>query len=464
MGTAGLAVGSLIRPSYAQNAAGKRLNIAQIGALGKGESDMKNVAKDHNIVALVDVDSARLDTAAKSLAKEYEKVGRTDAKAPALYADFRKMFDEMGKDIDAVIISTPDHTHFVAAMWAVKNKKHVCVQKPLCNTLGELRDLHKAAKEAGVVTQMGNQGRTMEGQRLVKEWIEQGAIGKLQEIRLWTNRPIWPQGPLTKKVATCPPNLNWDLWLSSEVEEPYFEFEVPEGANAGRGKSVHPFNWRGWWQYGSGALGDMGCHVMDATFNLLGRQVPMRVDVKSGPVTELNAPMWTELYYDFAASEHFPAMKVSWHDGSRDGKPNKPERDERVPVEAFNKASSGMMFIGTEGVVFEGEAYCANPVIYPDARFADVKKQMMNGGIKKTEERSPTPGNPQLEWAHCIVNGGTPSSNFDYAAPLAEFVLLGNVAIRDGGLIEWDPKGFSIANIASARRYLKRPAYRKGWL
>lgn len=461
MGTAGLAVGSLIRPTYAQNGAGKRLNIAQIGAMGKGESDMRNVAKEHNIVALVDVDSGRLDAAAKSLAKGYEQAGRTDTKAPALYADFRKMFDEMSKDIDAVIISTPDHTHYVAAMWAVKNKKHICVQKPLCNTIMEVRQLHKAAKDAGVVTQMGNQGRTMEGQRLAKEWVEQGAIGKLQEIHLWTNRPIWPQGPLTKQIATCPPNLNWDLWLSSEVEEPYFEFGVPGGDKKA---SVHPFNWRGWWQYGSGALGDMGCHVMDATFNILGQRVPPRVKVDSGPVSELNAPVWTNLNFYFPANERYPAIKVTWHDGSRDGKPNKPERDPRVPEDVFNKASSGMMLVGSEGVIFEGEAYCEKPVIYPEARFADVKKQMENGQLKKTEARSPRPGNPQAEWAHCIVNGGTPSSNFDYSAPLAEFVLLGNVAVRDGGEIEWDQKTASIANIASARRYLSRPAYRKGWM
>ena len=454
LGTAGLAAGSLVRPTYAQDA-GKRLNIAQIGALGKGESDMRNVAKEHNIVALVDVDSARLDKASMSLAKAYEQAGRTDTKSPKLYADYRKMFDEMSKDIDAVIVSTPDHTHYVAAMMAIKNKKHVCVQKPLCNTIMEVRQLHKAAKEAGVVTQMGNQGRTMEGQRLVKEWIEQGAIGNLQEIRLWTNRPIWPQGPLTKQVIEAPSTLNWDLWLSSEADEPYYEFDVPGGN--GR-KSVHPFNWRGWWQFGSGALGDMGCHVMDATFNVLGQRVPPRIKVDSSPISELNAPVWTNLSFYFPANDKYPAIKVTWNDGSKDGKPNKPVRDERVPEAAFNKAQSGMMFIGSDGVIFEGEAYCEKPVIYPDARFAVGK-----GNIQHTPARSPRPGHPQADVAHCIVNGGTPSSNFDYAAPLAEFVLLGNVAVRDGGEIEWDVKTASIANIGSARRYLSRPAYRKGW-
>lgn len=463
IGSAGLAAGSLVRPTWSQRA-GKRLNIAVIGALGKGQSDTRNVAADHNIVALVDADSARLESAAKALDKFHSEAGRPSGPAPKLYTDFRKLFDEMANGVDAVIVSTPDHSHFTAAMWAVKHKKHVCVQKPLCNTIDEVRVLHKAAKDAGIVTQMGNQGRTMEGQRLAKEWIEQGAIGKLQEVRLWTNRPIWPQGPLGKKVAACPETLNWDAWLSSEVQEPYFTFEAPPGVNTRRGNAVHPFNWRGWWQYGCGALGDMGCHIMDATFSILGRRVPDRVEVESGPISELNAPLWSNLVYHFAATDRFPALKVTWSDGSRDGAPNKPQRDERVPEAAFNKASSGMMFVGTDGVVFEGEAYCNSPRIYPEERYADVKQLMERGKIRKTEERSPKPGNPQLEWAHCIVNGGAPSSNFDYAAPLCEFVLLGNLAVRAGQTIEWDAERGVVRNVESANRFLKRPAYRSGWV
>ncbi|MCX6902741.1 MAG: Gfo/Idh/MocA family oxidoreductase, partial [Verrucomicrobia bacterium] len=262
-----------------------------------GQSDTRGVDNDHNIVALVDVDSKRLDNAAKGLKK-----ARPSAKAPRLYADFRKMFDEMAKDIDAVIVSTPDHTHFVAAQWAIRHKKHVCVQKPLCNTLWEVRELHRAAQAAGVTTQMGNQGRTTEGHRLAKEWIEQGVIGTLKQVRLWTNRPIWPQSPMAKKASDCPPNLQWDLWLTSEPSEPYFEFDVPAGQNSKRGNSVHPFNWRGWWQFGSGALGDMGCHIMDATFNVLGRRLPEKIEVESSPVSDLNAPAWSRLVYHFAAA------------------------------------------------------------------------------------------------------------------------------------------------------------------
>jgi predicted dehydrogenase len=435
-----------------------------IGANGKGSSDTKGVALDHNIVALVDVDSKRLEKAGNDLAKIYTDAKRDVPQAPKLFTDYRKMFDEMSKDIDGVIVSTPDHTHFAAAMWAIKHKKHVCVQKPLCNTIWEIRELHKAAKAAGVVTQMGNQGRTMEGQRNTKEWIEQGGIGTLKEIRLWTNRPIWPQGPLAKVAAQCPENLNWDAWLGVEPEEPYFEFDVPPGQDGKRGKSVHPFTWRGWWQFGSGALGDMGCHVMDATFNILGRRIPEKIEVESGEVTALNAPVWSKLVYHFPKSDKFPALKVTWNDGKLpDGKMNKPERDERVPEEAFNKATSGMMFVGTDGVVYEGDAYCEHAVIFPDERYNDVKKAVQDGKIKKTEARSPKPGNPQAEWAHFIVNGGTPSSNFDYSAPLTEFVSLGNLAIRSGKTIQWDAKAMKVTNVPEANKFIKRPSYRKAW-
>ena len=468
--SAGIAAATALGPNLllrGQDAAGKRLNIAVIGALGKGQVDTGKVALEHNIVALVDIDSKRLESAAKALQKKYTDAKQEGRQAPKLYTDFRKMFDEMSNGIDAVIVSTPDHTHYVAATWALKHGKHVCVQKPLCNTIGEIRELHRAAKAAGVMTQMGNQGRTMDGQRLAKEWIDQGAIGTLKEIRLWTNRPLWPQGPLTKKLVECPPNVNWDLWLSSEPGEPYFEFEVPAGAavQAKRGNGIHPWNWRGWWQFGSGALGDMGCHIMDATFSILGQQIPEKIEVKSGLVTDLNAPLWSTLGYHFAASGTHQALTVSWHDGALDdGRPNKPERDERIPLPIFDKAGSGMMFIGTDGVVFEPDAYCANPVIYPDERFAEVKRSMELGKIKQTERRSPMPDNPQGEWAQAIVMGGTTSSNFDYAAPLAEFVSLGNLAIRSGQTIQWDAKAMKVTNLEGANRFVKRGSYRAGWV
>lgn len=468
--TAGLAASAFAGPNLllrGQDTAGKRLNLAIIGANGKGQSDTQAVTLDHNIVALVDVDLKRLDEAGKKNEDHHLKSGKNAPKAPKLYQDYRKMFDEMSNEIDGVIISTPDHTHYVAAMHAIKHKKHVCVQKPLCNYINEVRELHRAAKEAGVVTQMGNQGRTMEGQRLAKEWIEQGAIGTLKEIRLWTNRPIWPQGPLAKKAAECPSNLDWNLWLASEADEPYFEFVLPEGmVNKRSGNSIHPFAWRGWWQFGSGALGDMGCHIMDATFSVLGQLIPEKIDAVSSPISGTCAPVWSDLVYHMPAGKH-PALKVSWNDGSKDGVPNKPEISPHMTSDlakkAFEKASSGMMFIGTEATVFEGEAYCSSPVIYNEERYTQVRLDTKAGKITKTETRSVMPNNPQGEWAHHIVHGGSPSSNFDYSCPLTEFVLLGNLAVRAQQTVQWDKENMKVPNADSANQYVTRPAYRSGW-
>ena len=465
--SASLAAGAFTGPNLllkGQNAAGKKLNLAQIGANGKGLADTGMVTLTHNIVAMVDVDQKRLEEAAQKRETHHRDSGEGTPPAPKLYKDFRKMFDEMSNEIDGVIVSTPDHTHYIAAMWALKHKKHVCVQKPLCNYISEVRNLHKAAKEAGVVTQMGNQGRTMEGQRMAKEWIEQGVIGTLKEIRLWTNRPIWPQGPIKKKLIDAPEGFDWDGWLSCEPLEPHFDLDLtPEDTKKNkRGTSVHPFNWRGWWQFGSGALGDMGCHIMDATFSILGQLIPEKIEVQSGEISDLNAPMWSSLVYHMPAGKH-PALKVTWQDGIKDGQPNKPERHPDIPEDTFKKASSGMMFIGTDGCIFEGDAYCASPAVYPLDKFTQVRLDMKAGKIKKTETRSVMPNNPQGEWAHHIVNGGLPGSNFDYSAPLTEFVLLGNLAVRSQQMVQWDKSAMKVSNIEAANKFVARPSYREGY-
>ncbi len=452
--SANIAGGAFFAPNILRSQSGEspnnKLRIACIGIDGKGSSDSGAAADGNDIVAIVDVDTDRL-------AKAQKRFPGAEA-----FTDFRKMFEKMSDKIDAVTVSTPDHTHFVAGMMGVQHKKHVMVQKPMCNTIWEVRELHKAAKAAGVVTQMGNQGRTMEGQRLAKEWVDQGAIGTLKEIRLWTNRPIWPQGPLKKVEVPAPANLDWNVWLGVEPSEPYFEFDLtPEDAKkAKRGKSVQPFNWRGWWQFGSGALGDMGCHIMDSSFSILHQAIPVKIEAESSEITDTCAPVWSNLRYHFAASDQHPALVVSWNDGIKDGKPNKPERDERVPQGAFDKASSGMMFIGTEGVIFEGDAYCASPVIYPLEHFNEVKKSMKEGTIKKTEARSPKPGEPQKEWTHVVKNGGTTSSNFDYAGPLTEFVSLGNLALRAKETIVWDKEKMKVTNTDAPNKFIKRPSYR----
>jgi predicted dehydrogenase len=465
-GGAAVASSAFVGPNLllkGQDAAGKRLNLAVVGANGKGLADTGHVTLDHNIVALCDVAQDRLEDAAKKREKvHYEHKNAVTPNEPKLYNDYRKMLDEMAGQIDGVIISTPDHTHYPAAMWAINHGKHVAVQKPLCNTIDEVRKLHAAAKAKNLVTQMGNQGRTMHGQRMAKEWIEQGVIGTLKEIHLWTNRPIWPQGPIGKKVMDAPAGFDWDLWLGVEAAEPYFELDIADEKQLKRGRSVHPFNWRGWWQFGSGALGDMGCHIMDATFSILGQIIPDKIEVESSPISALNAPQWSSLKYHMPAGKH-PALVVNWQDGSKDGVPNKPVKPDGITQDTWDKATSGMLFVGTDGMVFEGDAYCKSPRVFSNEKFTQVRKDTLDGKIKQTETRSAFPENPQGEWAHMIVNGGTPVSNFDYSCPLTEFVLLGNLAVRAQQAINWDTKAMKVTNVEAANAFIKRPAYRPGF-
>ena len=433
----------------AQGAA-EKVNVAAIGALGKGRSDWGAIQGMANVVALVDADIER----AKKAREEHQKKENAGP-APEIFQDYREMFEKLGDKIDACTVSTPDHTHFPAAMTAVAAGKHVCVQKPMCNTIWECRELHKAATSKEVVTQMGNQGRTMEGQRLVKEWIEQGAIGKLKEIKLWTNRPIWPQGNQVNYQPTDPPaSLDWEIWQSIAKHREY-------------SNDIAPFKWRGWWDYGSGALGDMGCHIMDATFSILGQAIPSKIEVESSPVSDTVAPLWSSLVYHFDDSAH-GKIKVSWQDGKLiTGAPNKPRIPEHLAgdptsVSAFRKASSGMLFIGETATIFEGDAYASRPYIYPSEKLAEAKAKMASGEIKKTEERSTHPGEPQKEWIHAIENDLPTSSQFDYSAPLTEFVLLGNLAIRAGKTVSWDKAKMSTGD-TEADAFIKRAEYVDGW-
>lgn len=422
-----------------------KLNIASIGVGGKGGSDRKLAeAEGNNIVALCDVDARRVAGAAK------------DHPGAKTYSDFRKMLEEMGNGIDAVIVSTPDHTHFAAAMMAVQMGKHVCVQKPLCNTIWEARELHKAAKKAGVITQMGNQGATGEGRRQIQEWVAQGAIGKLKEIRIWTDRPIWPQGALTKIAAPKPADLDWDLWLAQVPPMDYFEYTDREGKKG----ELHPFKWRGWWHFGSGALGDIGCHSMDPSFRVLGGRFPTKVEAQCAPATDEIAPAWSTVMYHFPEAADQPAITLTWQDGRfLNGQQNKPDRHpalDEIPEKDWRAAKNSQLIIGSDAVIL-------GDTIYPRSRREDVKKAMDSGAIKKTIPRSTHPGEPQQEWAHAIKNNLPTSSNFDHAAPLTECVLLGNLAIRSGTAIEWDRAKGQTVNSPEANRFIRRPAYRKGW-
>jgi predicted dehydrogenase len=443
--------------------ANSRLAVAAIGAMGKGRSDWGACMKEGNdIVALCDIQQKIVDQAVKAHGQQAAQDGLASATAPAGYINFREMLAEMGDKIDAVTISTPDHTHFPAAMAAIALGKHVMVQKPLCNTIWEVREMHKAANKAGVVTQMGNQGRTHEGQRLAKEWVEQGAIGTMTAIDLWTNRPVWPQGPLVPQPTEEPADLPWDLWLSSLPSREYFNYEFQ-----GQRHTVHPFKWRGWWDYGAGALGDMGCHIMDAAFSLLGQAIPEKIEVvEAGESNAHCPPARSTVAYHFAATDAYPALTVTWREGNAahgaDNKPEKPEAMAELGDDHWGRADNGMIIHGTDGVLFSSGPYCNSPYLYPLDKMRVLKERMAAGEISKTEERSTHPNQPQQEWTHAIKNGLQTSSNFDYAAPLTEFVLLGNLAVRAGKTISWDKQAMSTGD-AEVDRFIKRSAYREGW-
>jgi predicted dehydrogenase len=382
----------------------RRMRIAAIGVGGKGYSDVMPCAEaGAEIVALCDVDYTRGLQAFQELP------------LATRYRDYRQMLRELGDRIDGVVISTPDHMHFPAAMMCIEMGKHVYVQKPLTHTIGEARALKAAAAKAGVVTQMGNQGHANEGTRLVKEWIEGDVIGTVREVISWTNRPIWPQGVvLPKPVAEIPPTIDWNLWLGVAAERDY----SPE---------IAPFNWRGWWDYGCGALGDMGCHIMDAPFWSLKLAGNCKVTAESEGNTAICAPRSSKIVYEFPARGSLPPLKYTWYDGGR--LPERPpELDPDSPM-----PKGGTLYRGDKGVIFSEGDYSESPRLLPRQRMADFKKRP-----PKTHPRVPR-GNPYVEWITACHGGPKPGSNIpEYSADLTEMVSLGNLAIRLGKPVQWD--------------------------
>jgi len=429
---------SILLAQNGESSPNKRLNIASIGCGGKGAGDMREAAEGNNIVAVCDVDDRSTAQALKAF---------PGAKS---FRDFRKMFDSMGNEIDAVTISTPDHTHFPAALAAMQLGKHVCVQKPLTNTIWEARQLRAAAKKYGVVTQMGIQGHTNEGMRLLREWIEAGAIGPVKEIIYWTNRPIWPQGIIPTKPAVCPDYLDWDLWLATAPDAPFVEYDLPAGDKK-RGPGPHPFNWRGYWEYGCGALGDIGCHSMDAGFWALDLGCPTSIEADTTEFNETFAPQQSTLVYQFPGTPKRGPIKVTWYDGGR-----MPERPAELDGERELNPQWGQLFVGEKGTIYANDAYCASPRLIPETAMKSFERPA------KTYARSTSPGRPQAEWTRCIKEGTQPGANFEYSAALTEMVLLGNLAIRTRKKVQWDEAAMKATGLPEADPFIKR-TYRKGW-
>ncbi|HEY8503238.1 MAG TPA: Gfo/Idh/MocA family oxidoreductase [Gemmataceae bacterium] len=402
----------------------ERLNIGIIGAGGRGEGNIAGV-RGENIVALCDVDENRAG-------KQFEAFPKATK-----YHDFRRMLEK--EKLDAVVISTPDHTHAVAAVMAMSLGKHVYCEKPLTWSVEEARVLRKVAQKMKVATQMGNQGTAAQGLRTAVEVVRAGIIGPVREVHVWTNRPIWDQGMQeAPPPEPVPAHLKWDLWLGPAAERPY-------------SPKYLPFAWRGWWDFGTGALGDMACHTANMAFMALKLGAPKRVSAESGGGSELSPPKWSTITYTFPErGEGFPEVKLIWYDGTRDGKRNLPPA-ELLP--GVKMPTSGSLLIGEKGSLFSPDDYGA--VFHP------LPKEKFEG-VKMPEPTLPrSPGHHQ-EWILACKGGPPAMSNFDYAGPLTEFVLLGNVAVRAGKPIEWDAESLKVTNVPEADKFIRRE-YRKGF-
>ena len=432
--TGGLAFPNVVRAAHHENSSHNgTLNIACIGIGGKGNSDVANAAEEGNIVALCDID---IEGRGAKTAELHPKAKR--------FTDYRKMFDAMADQIDAVTISVPDHSHFPAAMYAMALGKHVFVQKPLANTIWECRQLLLAARKYGVVTQMGIQGHTFEGQRLLKEWTEAGVIGRPERVRYWTNRPIWPQDERLKfKAGQKPDGLNWDVWEgTTALEQPY-------------SADLHPFKWRASWEYGCGALGDIGCHLFDAAFWAFDLDIPNKVDVEMNtPFSDKVAPSNTVIHYQFDRANGKKLKKpfeFLWSDGGL-----KPKLPEGFPEGQELDRQFGQLIYGSEAQIYSAGGYCESLRLFPEKEMQRVRD------ARPEKKYARVRGGPVKEWTDAIHAGTQPGANFEYASRLTEVVLLGNLAVRLGKPIEWDSKNLKVKGVPEADALIKRQ-YRKGW-
>ena len=408
--------------------ANSKLNVAAIGAGGKGRSDIHG-CKSENVVALCDAD--------------WERAAETFGEFPNAkqYKDFREMLDK--ESIDCVTISTPDHFHAIAALHCMEQGKNVYVQKPLTWSIEEARMLREAARKYGVVTQMGNQGHCGDGVRDMCEMIWDGAIGQVKECHIWTNRPVWPQGiERPTETPPVPATMDWETWIGPAPMRPY-------------NPAYAPFAWRGFWDFGCGALGDMACHIADpANWALrLSEVAPTSVEVVSQEgKTDDTYPTKSIIKFEFPARGEQQPVTVYWYDGG-----NMPPRPADLAVtEKLGDGNNGSLFIGTEGYATTGE-YGGKSRLLPESRMADYTKP--NQIIPRVPK-----GDPYINWLQGCKGGTAPASNFDYSGPFTEWILLGTVALRapEGEKLEWNGEKGKFTNNREANKYLSRDP-RRGW-
>ncbi|HXT38546.1 MAG TPA: Gfo/Idh/MocA family oxidoreductase [Candidatus Angelobacter sp.] len=434
-----------------------KVNIAQIGAGGKGSSDT-DCCSSENIVALCDVDQRTLDN-------RHQKYP-----GAKVFRDYRKMLDQIHRDIDAVIVSAPDNHHACAAIMAMKLGKHVYCQKPLTISVYEARLMRKVAADKKVVTQMGNQGSSESGLRRAVEVIQAGAIGSVHQVHVWSNRPIWPQGmdrpPGSDPV---PPTLDWDLWIGPAPMRPY------KG-----NRTYHDFAWRGWQDFGTGALGDMACHTSNMPFRALKLGYPTEVQAETSHMNRESYPLKSKIRFEFPAREGLAPAQFWWYDGgnprpndpyAHDGN-NKPPKDITADIEEMlgKMPGSGCLLIGDKGKLFSPDDYGAKFFIKlkDDKEYTDGTKHEAVKDIPQTIPRntlSPdTDRRHHLEWIDAIKKNDPLAaySRFDIAAYLTEIILLGDVAMRAGQKLEWDGPNMKAKNTSAAEQFVKRQ-FRKGW-
>lgn len=436
-----------------------KLNIAAIGGGGKGYTDIMHAWNKGaaNITAICDVD---WNMAANAF-KEFPKAKR--------YKDFRKLFDEV-KDFDAVTISTPDHTHAVIAMAAMKRGKHVYVQKPLTHNIHEARTLTEGAKKYKTVTQMGNQGASGNGVKQMMKWFDEDKIGSVHTVHVWTNRPVWPQGiPAPTSTPKLMDGLDWDSWVGPAEMVDYHPL-------------YHPFKWRGWWNFGTGALGDMGCHLIDPPYRVLGLGYPTEVESSVGAIYTRDwvpeylpesCPPSSRTQLKFKANEKNKVdITMTWTDGGL-----RPFHPDLIPADhpiGDNNSTNGVLMIGEKGIMTCG-TYGRNPKIYLNSgellTFKDEANQLPENGH-------------QASWVEACKAGFGSSkhnnltSSFDFSGPLTESILMGNLAIRSYMIraqgkngrynypgrkkLLWDGENMRITNFEAANQFVKR-TYREGW-
>jgi predicted dehydrogenase len=455
-GTIGSTLGITILPRYVLGGTGftppsEKLNVAIIGAGNQGTNDMRAILECSEVQVMTICDVAEItkspwmekatgrNPAIRIVEEHYSRSQQTrDYGRCAEYADFRKMFEKQ-KNIDAVLIATPDHNHATATMWAIKNKKHVYCEKPLTYSISEARKITQAAKEAGIVTQMGNQGHSGDNIRMTVEWIRAGAIGDIKEVHAWSNHQGRQEHTPATRPTDRPPvpkGLDWDLWLGPRPKRPYHP-------------AYHPAFWRAWWDFGNSTIGDMACHNLDPAFWALELGNPESVEASSSNFNDETAPVAAIYYYQFPARGKMPPVKVTWYSGGL--LPQKPQELEEDRV--LTGGGNGILFIGDKGKIM-CDGWGGTPQLIPYSKMKEYTQP------PKTIPR--IKGDHITNWVDSCKNSTKACSDFSYSGPMTEVVLLGNVALRTGKKIYWNGEKMSAANTPEAEKFI-HPAYHNGW-